>query len=809
MTALPTARLLRSSGAAAGLGAAVALLVIGGLGAALPREPAQLVANVGVLVLALGGGLGCLRGALRTAGRIRRGWLALAIACWSWGAGQAVWTLYEEVLRVASPYPSLADVGFLGFAVAAFTGLVCLAPPGAGPGTWRRVLDALIVGCAIGLLAWVIALESIISGAGGSPLTAAVSIAYPLADVVLLTVTVLTVAQTRDDPLRWGLLGAGVVAMAASDTAFAYQVAEGTYLTGTIVEWGWRFAFCLFGVAGMFVRRTQAVPDPMPVPGLGSRGATSAGMLPYLPLTAAVVGVGIRSMSGHGLGIVVMLLVVVLVLLVLLRQYVTVLENQQLTRTVEQREVQLHHLAFHDGLTGLANRALFLDRLGHALDLAARSPQPVSVAFIDLDGFKAVNDTLGHAAGDVLLVQVADRLHAALRASDTLARLGGDEFAVLVEQGADPRRVANRLLEAMQEPFHVAERTIAMSASIGVATQEPQPIGATEAGAGAARAGVLLHRADVAMYAVKTAGKGEVGTHSVAADTPGRHAADRSRPLHGAFASALEHGEVQAHYQPVVDPVTGRIAALEALARWTHEGVEIPPATFVPICESLGLSEQLTALMLEQSCAQLARWNAGTGHRRLRVAVNVNPMEFSDTAMPDRIAHLLDVNGLGPGQLALEMTEIALNNRPDTALDVMARLRALGVRLALDDFGTGYSTLSRLARTPVDTVKIDQFFVAHIDHDEQQRQFLRGLLDLTRHLRLRSVAEGVERPGQLHELRHQGCDLVQGHLLGRPATAAQLTPLVLADGPVLPQHLLASTPATATPAPLGVSGFAS
>jgi EAL domain-containing protein (putative c-di-GMP-specific phosphodiesterase class I) len=363
---------------------------------------------------------------------------------------------------------------------------------------------------------------------------------------------------------------------------------------------------------------------------------------------------------------------------------------------------------------------------------------------------------------------------------------------VLVEQGDDATRAARRLLGTLREPFHVHGRAVAVSASIGVATVEAGQDNRTDA---ATRAATLLHRADVAMYAVKASGKGDVAAHTAAldgepAERAGRHAVRRIRPaLPEAFADALHRGDVHAIYQPVVDPVSGRIAAMEVLARWTHEGEPVSPATFIPACAAAGLSGQLTALMMEQGCAQLGLWNAGLAHRRLRIAVNVDPTEFGDSGLPDRVAGVLRRFGISPGQLALEMTETAVNNRPANAVDVMHRLRALGVRIALDDFGTGYSTLSRLARTPVDTVKIDRSFVAHIDHDEQQRWFLRGLLDLARHLGLRTVAEGVERAGQLHELRRQGCDLVQGHFVARPATGAQLTPAVLADLPILAPHL--------------------
>ncbi len=780
-----------TTAAAAAVAALLALGALGVLGTVLDGGARQLVANLGVLLIATAGGLGCFGAARRTGGRVSHGWAALAAACWSWAAGQAAWTVYENVLGIATPYPSVADIGYLGFPAAALIGLAFLAPPGSGLATPRRVLDALLVGCAVALVAWVTVLDPVMDTSGDSLLHVAASVVYPVTDAVLLTVTVLTLAQTRDAPLRWSLLGAAVLAMAVSDAAFAYQIAVGSYTTGSVVEWGWRIAFCLLGVAGTLVhggapKHVQSTP--------AARESARAGLLPYVPLAAAAVLVAIKAGGGAGLDAVEVVGVAALVLLVLVRQYVTVRENQVLAHAVQQREVQLHHLAFHDPLTGLANRALFLDRLEHALDRAERTRQPVSVAFVDLDGFKAVNDTLGHAAGDALLVGVAGRLRGALRSADTLARLGGDEFAVLVEQGDDATTAARRLLGTLREPFHVHGRTVAVTASIGVATVEAgQDTGpGTDA---ATRAATLLHRADVAMYAVKASGKGDVAAHTAALDVEpngkaGRHAVRRVRPaLPEAFADALHRGDVQAIYQPVVDPVSGRIAAMEVLARWTHEGEPVPPAIFIPACTEAGLSGQLTALMLEQGCAQLGLWNAGLAHRRLRIAVNVDPTEFGDSGLPDRVAGVLRRYGLSPGQLALEMTETAVNNRPANAVDVMHRLRALGVRIALDDFGTGYSTLSRLARTPVDTVKIDRSFVAHIDHDEQQRWFLRGLLDLARHLGLRTVAEGVERAGQLHELRRQGCDLVQGHFVARPATGAQLTPAVLADLPILAPHL--------------------
>jgi diguanylate cyclase (GGDEF)-like protein len=468
-------------------------------------------------------------------------------------------------------------------------------------------------------------------------------------------------------------------------------------------------------------------------------------------------------------------LFVTLVLLVLARQFVMLRDNLALGRTVRQREAQLQHQAFHDELTGLANRALFLDRLGHALDLAGRNQRPVSVVFVDLDGFKAVNDSFGHAVGDALLIRVAERLRGALSPADTLARLGGDEFAVLVEQADQPSTVAEGLLGALRPPVHLDGHVLSVSASVGVATADPEQIGAGHATS-------LLHRADVAMYAAKTSGKGRVQVHSALLDVGRRH--DEPTLLR-AFAAALDGGTVRTLYQPVVDLVGGGIVAFEALARWTHEGVEIPPSTFVPICARAGLSERLTATMLEQACGRLAGWSRRLGHDRLQVAVNVDPTEFSDAALPGRIEQLLARHRLAPRQLILELTESATGNRPEVALEVMRRLRTLGVGLALDDFGTGFSTLSRLAFTPADIVKIDRAYVVDIDHDAQRRRFLAGVLELTRSLGLRTVAEGVEREGQLQELRRLGCDLVQGNHTGPPRSEQDITALLLGDGSVL------------------------
>lgn len=735
----------------------------------------QLVVNVGVLVLAVSGAAGGVVGACGAAGRRQWGWAAVAAASGSWALGQAVWTVFEDVLAVDTPFPSLADVGYLGFPLFGALGLALL-PERQGLGDRRRrVLDALVVTTSVGLLSWFGVLRRVVDADTGGTAALVVSLAYPVTDVVLVSVAVIAAAQSVVLRVPIALLAAGAVALSLSDGGFAYLTATNAYSTGSLVDLGWWAGFAVLGVAGVHAATVAPVP-PVPVRVTPRRST----LLPYLPLLAAGVAVGLQAVGGRPLGAVGELLVATLVVLVLVRQHWTVRENTELLARVEHREGELRHQAFHDALTGLANRALFLDRLSHALTLAARDPRPVSVAYLDLDGFKATNDTLGHAGGDELLVRVAERLRGALRASDTLARLGGDEFAVLVESGTEPATVAQALLDALRSPFLVSGATTTVSVSIGLATLptgQPVPTAAE-----------FLHSADVAMYAVKGSGRGSFLLH-----IPGSGLARRrTEPLERALTAALEAGALDIAFQPVVDAGTGLLVACEALARWRHAGADVPPDRFVPVLDRLGLSAALTSLMLERSCAQLADWSAAAGHHRLRVAVNVSPGELSDEGLAERVLLVVGRHRLQPGQLVLEITESGLAHRPDTAQDVVRQLRAAGVGIALDDFGTGWSTLAQLAVMPLDIVKLDRTFLAGVDHDARAERFLRGLLDLTRHLGLRSLAEGVERPGQLEVVRRHGCDLVQGHLVCRAEPAAAVTERVLAGLSLLPTAVPAS-----------------
>jgi diguanylate cyclase (GGDEF)-like protein len=410
---------------------------------------------------------------------------------------------------------------------------------------------------------------------------------------------------------------------------------------------------------------------------------------------------------------------------------------------------------FTDTLTGLANRTLFLDRLEHALARAERSGSDVTVLLVDLDGFKLVNDSLGHIAGDRLLAQAAERVRGCLRRSDTAARLGGDEFGVLLSESrghARPRHVAERILAALAQPFDVQGRELAITASIGIAS-------------GSAEAEDLLRNADVAMERAKA----EAGA-SLAVFEPGMHTAMvEALELRGDLHRALERGEIGLEFQPIVDFDGNRLCGVEALARWRHPTRgNVPPADFIPLAEETGLIGAIGAHVLREACGQLRRWREAFPHKAdIRISVNLSAHQLHD-GLAGEVAAVLAETGLEPADLVLEITETELMLDTDATLGHLADLKALGVRLAIDDFGTGYSSLRYLRRFPVDILKIAKPFVDGIDRDGDERALARTIIDLAAALHLATIAEGIEEPGQLERLRELGCEQGQGYLFARP-----------------------------------------
>ncbi|MER3399129.1 MAG: hypothetical protein C4316_11500 [Chloroflexota bacterium] len=433
-------------------------------------------------------------------------------------------------------------------------------------------------------------------------------------------------------------------------------------------------------------------------------------------------------------------------------------------------EEELRRRALYDGLTGLPNRTLFIERLGHALLRSGRQGRPVAVLFLDLDNFKLVNDSLGHQVGDELLTAVAERLRQCLRREDTLARFGGDEFTVLLEEVPSAEgaiRVAERIHDALAGPFTVDGHELFLTASIGIALSRPETLGPEE----------LLQAADIALYQAKALGKARSALFGAEMAI---QVSDRLR-LSTDLRRAIGRGEFRVHYQPVVDLETGRVGWVEALVRWHHpERGLLPPSRFIAIAEETGLIIALGRLILREACRQVQAWQAYSPG--LGLSVNLSPRQFQDPALVEEVARVLAETGLDPACLELEVTEEAVMSDPQQTVNTLNRLKGLGVRIAIDDFGTGYSSLAYLVRFPVDTIKLDRSFTAQLPQSPASTAIVQAVLTFARSLGLTVVVEGVERVDQLKRVKALGCLYGQGYLLGPPQPAESLGALLSGEG---------------------------
>jgi diguanylate cyclase (GGDEF)-like protein len=447
--------------------------------------------------------------------------------------------------------------------------------------------------------------------------------------------------------------------------------------------------------------------------------------------------------------------------------HASVLEIVNAVRQREELQYALAHQATHDPLTGLPNRAQALTLVTSALHRGLRSGDMTGLLFVDLDGFKAVNDNHGHASGDVVLQEVARRLHSAVRPGDEVCRLGGDEFVVLVEQvhvERDLLELAERLISAVSRPVAVGGRAVRVGASVGVAVSRD----------GGADADVLFAEADTAAYRAKGRGRGRAEMFD---DRLRAQLAERAE-LEAAIAHGLEHGEMQLHYQPVIDVGTGRLRGYEALVRWQRPGVGmVPPDHFIPVAEGSGLICDVDRWVLHEATRQLAEWrrcSAGTDPEPT-IAVNISGRHLADRRVVTDVSDALAASDLPAYLLVVEVTETVLVSDP-VAIDHLAALRSMGVGIAIDDFGTGYTSIGQLGTMPVDTLKIDRSFIASAEPGH--RELVALMIRAAHTFGLTVVAEGVEEPAQLAELKAQSCDQAQGYLLYRPMPPADLAALL-------------------------------
>jgi PAS domain S-box-containing protein len=464
-----------------------------------------------------------------------------------------------------------------------------------------------------------------------------------------------------------------------------------------------------------------------------------------------------------------------------------VIVNRDITERKRAEEMLVHN-AFHDGLTNLPNRALFMDRLQHALTLSKRqSNYKFAVLLIDVDEFKIINDSLGHTAGDELLIQIGQRLKRSVRRADTvsrpreepgrptnddtLARLGGDEFTILLDDIRDPIeavRVAERVQAELTTPFVVNKQEIVISASIGIASSASPHTQAED----------LVRDADIAMYRAKRAGKARCEVSD-----PAMHASAVKRlSLETDLRKALDQGEFRVYYQPIVSLQTGKIAGFEALTRWQRPEGIVSPFEFIAVAEEIGLIIPMNRQLVHEACQHLRSWQSEfPSSPPLTMSVNVSSREFAQPDLASEIRKALQQTGVDPGSLQLEIIETIAMGDAEKSGHVLAQLQALGVRLSIDDFGTGYSSLSRLRRIPVDTLKIDRAFISNMDSDPESREIVRIIIMLAHNLGLKVVAEGAETEEHVNLLKQLNCEMVQGYFFSRPADDEAMLKLLAGD----------------------------
>jgi diguanylate cyclase (GGDEF)-like protein len=710
--------------------------------------------------------------ARRGRGRQRQAWLVMTFGLVALEFG-SITVLYHRIVRggVVPLYPPTAMVGFLIFPLVACVALLVFPSGYPGVARFRMLLDGAIVGASLFVVAWVTLLRAVYRETGVSRLDEFLSIACPIAGVVTVTVAILGLARAN---AQWRqtmiVLTIGLTLLAAAGGAYVFSLARHSYLADSAWNLEWPAGLVLLGIAAL--NCPPDAPETLPEP-VGPSAPISL-WLPYIPL--AIAGglelVAFRNVLKSDPAFAV---VPWLVIAVLARQFLVVAENRRLAHSVSDQ-------ALRDPLTNLGNRVLFLDRLDHAIQLYHRDQRSVAVLSMDLDDFKLINDTLGQAAGDALLVQAAQRLLSCVRSGDTVARLGGDEFAVLIEDaGENAHLIVYQIMEAFERPFSADGEVIFMQPTAGLAVagvNDPD-----------LRAVELLKHADSALASAKQLGGGlqTFSTDTVIRDTgaaglwaPEIHLSRGGLVevrLLSDLRQAITHRALTVLYQPKVDLRTTRVVGAEALARWPHPvfGMVLPHQ-FLPLVRQHGLMRTFTDLILDQALSDAAQWR-----RRgiaVPVAVNLFPPLAGDINLPGHIFDALERHELPGDSLIVEITEDLLLDDIERTREVLEVLRENSIQVALDDFGSGYSALTYLCKLPIDEVKVDYDLIGHVLTDPRAEAIVRAVIDLSHALNVTTVAEGVETAEIATWLRARGCEVGQGILYSPPITGQAVMELL-------------------------------
>ena len=690
--------------------------------------------------------------------------------CWSWGfvcvamVGYLIGDLlqvYQEGIRHIADSPDWSDAVFYVFF---FAGVI-----GFGTGTrsrmrrWLFLLDTLIITLCAGSILWYFVAGPAATSHGHSAHVVVDAILYPIGDLILLVAVARTlqrgVPRSSEPAVR--VMALGIFLFVVADAVQGFLALHSGYGGGDRADIPGMTAAACFVVAGA-LQPTVTENEPRSSPSERTGSAT----ISYVAV--ALLFALVFTIQRHDplfpdltiLGIAAVTVVLLAIAHVLSRRAYLGEEAKN-----EGLLEELRYQAFHDNLTGLVNRALFSERLGHALDRRRALSSNHAVLMIDLDRFKSINDSLGHDAGDEVLRVVANRLRDAVRRGDTVARFGGDEFAVLVEDVSGRKAVTElvqHLLMVVHKPLVLANRELVPEASVGIALTGEEPLTADD----------LLRCADTAMYQAKQ----QPHQRYCLFDMAMQSAIDDRVELQAELDGAAGRGELRVHYQPILDLASQRADGFEALVRWAHptRGL-LHPAEFLHLAEEGGLIHEIDTWVLGQACAEARAWQSESPlFARIGVHVNLSPLQLREPDLVETVADALAASGLEPQYLTLELLESSVVDDLELARARLTELKALGVRIAVDDFGTGYSSLSHLRALPIDVLKIDRSFIAEMESSAQASTLVRSLIQLGAALGIDTVAEGIEEEGQLSHLRQDECLHGQGYLFARPLEPAQL-----------------------------------
>jgi diguanylate cyclase len=739
---------------------------------ALPGSTARYAVYVGVAVASVA----CILVGVRVRRPVDRlSWYVLAAGALCFAAGDSYEHFSGQAYHAGGATPTAATAIYLAGYLLVAVAMVRLSRHPGRSGRREGYVDTAIISLGALAVSWQFQLNWFVHDPSLTSFGKLVILTYPVIDIAVLFVVIRSLVFGMAGRRYLRLLAAALAVLIGADFVHYLLVEHGDRGTSVGIGAAFLVAYVLIGAAALHPSAGDTLPVPArETPNIYRRETSTRRRIPVVAFAGFIPPCILVVASRLGLSVdvpVMSAICVVVFALIYLRMMWLIEEISGQTAEIEthakaleashrQRdnlEADLRHLAFHDALTGLANRALLHDRVEHALASVSRSGRSVALCFGDLDGFKTVNDTLGHNVGDSVLVRASRLLSSIVRPGDTVARLGGDEFAVLLVDVERPESVvdfAHRIVAVLRDAPDFEGNQVGLSISVGVAFAEPGKT--TEQ---------LLSEADSAMYEAKERGKNCVEVFR----TSMRSRMMERLDLTNGFRWALGRSEFFLQYQPIVSLSDNRLRGFEALVRWNHPTLgEVAPLRFIPMAEETGFIVPLGRWVLVEACEQLAAWTAHSD-QDLTLSVNLSRRQLIAPQLADEVRTALALTGIDPHRLILEITESVLMENPERSAQALAELRSIGVRIAVDDFGTGYSSLSHLQRFPVDVLKIDKSFIDPLTStDPGSSALVTAVIGLAASLGLEVIAEGIEHESQLHRLVDLGCLQGQGFLMARP-----------------------------------------